>query len=288
MEKSFFPLATTATPNVTTDLPIEEDSLHLSSSNNASALQPVPPPSVATPSNAIATAPNAWEFLATYLTADIWGPAVWIFVGGVVVIGVLIVLHLYCRKMGFECRKEPKSSRKTQSHFYDVELDDLGGEGPIIKKRSRGTQSGGSQRVEAEVHRPNKRPAPSTPLVIETVKRHLDMAQELLDLTVAPPIENSSTIALTKPKTAAPAAPILKKAPTSPPTLTAPTPSFLGAKPKRNVSFEEALHQIQKDSTAALEKIPEEAAALPPPPPPPPPAGATGIVNENIYVEADP
>ena len=207
----------------------------------------------------------------------------WIFVGGVVVIGVLIVLHLYCRKMGFECRKEPKSSRRHQSQFYDdIEMDDLGGEGPILKRKSRGTQSGGRQQAE--------RSAPSTLLAVETAKRHLDMAQEFLELVPGPPASNSSMneAKITKPKTTAPAAPILKKTAASPPTAQkAPAPAFLGAKPKRNVTFEEALNQIQKDSVAALKRVPEEVAALPPPPPPPP-ASATGIQNENIYVEADP
>ena len=76
------------------------------------------PSTAANPDDAVTPkmdADPAWEILSQYMTPDIWGPALWILVGGLVVIAVMATMHLYCRKLGFTCTKTPKSSRKSGS-----------------------------------------------------------------------------------------------------------------------------------------------------------------------------
>ena len=138
---------------------------------------PVPPP---------ALAPNAWEVLGQYLTPDIWGPALTILTGGLVIVGLLAILHVYCRKIGFTCEKTPKSSKsqkRLREEGESVELETINYGDNRHEGRRHQRQNSSTWYVDVDrLH--NEFPGSKTPdnsTLLHAARAHLTKIDEMLE-----------------------------------------------------------------------------------------------------------
>ena len=130
---------------------------------------------------------TAWEVLGKYLTPDIWGPALWILMAGLMTIAVMVTLHLYCRKLGFTCQKTPKSSkadRQNRAAEDYIEMEPiLADEESIYRPKTRSTLAGrleNPRRERVEGRGPVSRNPPPQALALETALHHIQAAHRAL------------------------------------------------------------------------------------------------------------